>query len=117
MVRANAPVRIDIRPTRWRVANAYSAPQPGPWRARLRSSMKIRASTAHRQRDLAIPIRRMYQSIEQFRKRPALARVALSRFNRRSPSTQGLFEQRVRNEPARSANRSRTRGADFEPYL
>jgi hypothetical protein len=27
MARANIPVRIDIRPTLWRVANAYYAPQ------------------------------------------------------------------------------------------
>jgi hypothetical protein len=47
--------------------------------------MKIRPSTAHRLRDLAIPIRRMYQSIEHFRKLPALARVALSRLRCRNP--------------------------------
>jgi hypothetical protein len=56
--------------------------------------MKIKAWRAHRLRDLATLIRRMYQSIEQFRKQAASARVLLSRLNCRNPSTQGFLKKK-----------------------
>ncbi|WP_092867886.1 hypothetical protein [Hyphomicrobium sp. ghe19] len=57
------------------------------------SSMKIRAWTAHRPRDLATVVRRMYQSMGHYRKPPPPVRVALSRLSCGTLSIERISEK------------------------